>query len=210
VRYLPLAELLTQEKAGELEAAHIAALSEMERDVIAQRHDRKAIADELLQFSRDLQGGLYAKIHETALASIEILQGKSGKSMKSGTTKIPIQRIRTMLEMVNESLFWPDERLTEQMRRLNALVPDKTSEATDQDKAEIEHALARLAIESRMLLQSIEWTAEIRSGHHVGIPDDVVELKETRRARPRMVAPEVPAENIEGLGAVRRRRPVAV
>jgi hypothetical protein len=210
VRYLPLAELLTQERADELERAHQEALSRMERDVLAQRQDREAINRELQQFSRDLQGALYQTVYETTLASIEILQGKSGKALKSGETRIPIQRLRTMIQLVNDSLIWPDERLAEHIRRLEKMVPDTAVDATPEDRERIEQALARLNIESRVVLTNIEWQTELRSGHHVGLPEDVEEIKQVTRTRPRAVSPEVPSQNIEGMGTVRRRRSAAV
>lgn len=208
VRYLPLAEMLTEQKAAELQAEFNQAKTEMERDVLRQRMDREAHQRELQQFARDLQGALYERVYNTTLEGIEILQGKVGKTLKSGDKRIPIDRLRTMCEFVNESLFWPDDRLAARVRELGALLPESNRESTEADRRSVEVALARMATESRLLLQSIDWPADrVRPASHVGIPEDVVELRETTRRRPQRTV-EVPAEEIEGMPTPRRRRRV--
>ena len=179
------------------ERARLSAEAAMQADlqITQAREEVGGIQD----FVADVQGQIRGAIYDSVVSALETLRdGKEGRMPRGSTV-----RIKNMVDMVQELVFWDDPDLQSKVSNLADLCE---TTAAQRDVDEVERALRELGAESRLVLLDLERIPQ-RSGRAMGIPDTEPELLSMLGKRQQPVLSETGETGDDGL-RVSRRQPV--
>ena len=178
------------------ERARLSAEAAMQADL--QITQAREAAGGIQDFVADVQGQIRGAIYDSVVSALETLRdGKEGRMPRGSTV-----RIKNMVDMVQELVFWDDPDLQSKVSNLADLCE---TTAAQRDVDEVERALRELGAESRLVLLDLERIPQ-RSGRAMGIPDTETELLNMlgRRNQPTLTEATTGDDGLR----VSRRQPV--
>jgi hypothetical protein len=149
------------------ERARAQAESELQLDL--RRQEMERARDGLQKFVADVQATIREELYDVALNALEGIREGEGKLAGNST-----RSLRTVVQFVDQMVFWDDEGLKRQMAQLDRLAAAKPKE---RDGAALTSLVRQLGAESRLVLTELGRTPE-RSGAGAGIPDELPQLVE--------------------------------
>lgn len=158
--------LVESNAIAERTRARNAALLEMERDIAAEAAKAKTKTLDVIQ---DLQSTLHTEVYTTIVEAMEVL--REGKPLQDGTPRVPVGRLRSLIEYVERLKFWDDPLLESNMAEIEALINVERGSRRNSD--DVANKLRDAAAASKLVLLNFDEYVELRSSRTFGVPDDL-------------------------------------